>query len=372
MPPLAGRPPYATNEPDSFYETPQPQRRMRQPTAPNPNDRTSAYNVYDNYVGNDAQPNRQSGMGALGEGFLNGSMDDDDDDDDDLRQPPLSTESRQAGPLPSKHAALAAATSRRGSPSPPPQYIASPRPGYAAPIAALNLARPEPAQAPNSRQPPLQINVNPNPPQGHNPFLLPSESFAPPSVPSTPHPLQAPMTPITPVFARPQKAEITFADEKPIMRGDREETLLPKRGERGDDFWRRFSVIAHDDEQRKSGSSWLRKTQNGSTRLSRWVWVTGMLLTICAAGGIGLGWYISHNDDSHNSPTALGGSEANAADESPSAAGTGTATVQSSLHVSPTLTVDRRAYEPFEAQETVILPVKRNHSHRRRNFENIY
>ncbi len=96
------------------------------------------------------------------------------------------------------------------------------------------------------------------------------------------------------------------------------------------------------------------------------------ILFQCAAGGIGLGWYISHNDDSHNSPTALGGSEANAADESPSAAGTGTATVQSSLHVSPTLTVDRRAYEPFEAQETVILPVKRNHSHRRRNFENIY
>lgn len=240
-------------------------------------------------------------MGALGMGFLNGSMDDEDDDDDDVRKAPLAKESKQAGPLPSKHAALAAATAGRGTPSPPPQYIASPRPGYAAPIAALNLARPEPAQAAQPRQPPLQINTNT--PQGQNPFLSPSEHFGqpPPSpaIPSTPHPLQAPMTPITPVFARPQKTEISFADEKPIMRAAGEDVLLPKRGERGDDFWRRFSVIAHDNvENRKSGrcaviyssywvslliafcSSWLRKTQNGTSRLSVWVWVVGLILFV--------------------------------------------------------------------------------------------
>lgn len=196
-------------------------------------------------------------MGALGMGFLNGSMDDEDDDDDEIRKAPPSTDSKQAGPLPSKHAALAAATAGRGTPSPPPQYIASPRPGYAAPIAALNLARPEPAQAPQRRQPPPQINVNINPSQAQNPFLSPSEHYnqPPPSpIPSTPHPLQAPMTPITPVFARPQKAEISFVDEKPIMRAAGEDVLLPKRGERGDDFWRRFSVIAHDNsDNRKSG-----------------------------------------------------------------------------------------------------------------------
>ena len=203
---------------------------------------------YDNYLdGRDQKPNRNSGMGALGMGFMNGSMDDEDDDDDEPRKP------GQAGPLPSKHAALAAATSGR-EPSPPPQYIASPRPGYAAPIATLNLARPEPAQGGAQRQPQLQINVKQG--QGQNPFLHASEHFPPPSpVPSAPHPLQAPMTPITPVFARPQKAQdITFADEKPIMRGEKEETMLPRRGERGDEFWRRFSVIAHT-ENRKSGRS---------------------------------------------------------------------------------------------------------------------
>lgn len=42
---LAGRPPFATDEPDSFYESvPTPQRRIRQPAPPNAH--TSAYNVY--------------------------------------------------------------------------------------------------------------------------------------------------------------------------------------------------------------------------------------------------------------------------------------------------------------------------------------
>lgn len=365
MAPLAGRPPYATDEPDSFYETPQPQRRMRQPQPANPNNRSSAYNVYDNYL----DKKRHSGTGALGMGFLNGSMDDDDDDDDeDYRRPAPAAESRQAGPLPSKHAALAAATAsngnRKGSPSPPPQYIASPRPGYAAPIATLNnLSRPEPAAAPARQQQPLQINVNPNPPQGHNPFVLPHNAISSSSVPSTPHPLQPPMTPITPVFARPAKGvDIKFMDEKPIMRGNSEGVTLPKRGERGDDFWRRFSVIAKD-ENRKSSSSWLKKTQNGTTRLSRWVWIIGMLLAICAAAAIGLGVWISHNSASHQQPVVIGGSADNAATESitdTSAVGKGTASVATSLHVSPTNTVARRFVEPRYTSS----PSRREHRRR--------
>jgi hypothetical protein len=60
--------------------------------------------------------------------------------------------------------------------------------------------------------------------------------------------LQPPMTPIVPVFVRPSKSpaprDIKFASE-PIMRGNSEDMLIPKRGERGDDFWRRFSMVAH-------------------------------------------------------------------------------------------------------------------------------
>jgi hypothetical protein len=44
MAPLAPKPPFATDQPDSFYEQPQP--RLRQPPSPNPNQRTSAYNLY--------------------------------------------------------------------------------------------------------------------------------------------------------------------------------------------------------------------------------------------------------------------------------------------------------------------------------------
>lgn len=45
---LTGKPPFATDEPDSFYESapPNPQRRLRQPPPPDPNQRTSAYNLY--------------------------------------------------------------------------------------------------------------------------------------------------------------------------------------------------------------------------------------------------------------------------------------------------------------------------------------
>ena len=47
MAPLAGKPPFATDEPESFYESgPHPQRRLRQPSHPSPNQRTSAYNLY--------------------------------------------------------------------------------------------------------------------------------------------------------------------------------------------------------------------------------------------------------------------------------------------------------------------------------------
>ena len=45
MAPLAGRPPYATDEPDFIYETPQPTRKIRQQQPEDPNKRTSAYNM---------------------------------------------------------------------------------------------------------------------------------------------------------------------------------------------------------------------------------------------------------------------------------------------------------------------------------------
>ena len=291
-PPLAGRPPFAVDDEDEIYSTPQPQRRIRQNPQPDPNSRSSAYNMsvrfyhispsfysysflsrYDQYL-DDSK--RQSGAGALGMGFMNGDMDSDDDDDE------LNNTHNN------KHSALAAATQPQAQSTIP---LASPRPGYAAPIAALNLSRPSPEvrqQAPQMPQaqmpmqmpqPPKQVQMSQVPPMlraspgaslgsphGPAPSRGPPRPYvpspAPSTVPSTPHPLEEPITPITPAFLRPSKStdNVKFATE-PIMRGNSEDHLLPRRGDKGDDFWRRFSMVAK--EETSSG----RERYVGETRL---------------------------------------------------------------------------------------------------------
>ena len=183
------------------------------------------------------------------------------------QQPPASQAPSSKPPvtvqIPSKPPSLPSAPNHHV-----PQPIAAPRPGYPAPIAALNLARAEPTATPVGRIP------NPNSPLPNvtNPFESPhpqsprSQYPMPVSPsPSTPHPLHPSVTPITPAFIRPSKSpglggagavNVKFTEgvaipRKPIMRGNSEETLLPGRGEKGDDFWRRFSMVAKDGSERK-------------------------------------------------------------------------------------------------------------------------
>lgn len=167
--------------------------------------------------------------------MLNDDTDDEDDPFDDSHRPAQpQQQQRQQQPVP----------------------LAAPRPGYAAPIAALNLSPPSPAASPVRRTPspqhprPLMLvnNMNnPGSPRMASPGL---------NVPATPHPLPPTITPITPVFVRPTKAdesrEVKFAASAPILRSDKEETLLPQRGERGDDFWRRFSVVVKQERMTPS------------------------------------------------------------------------------------------------------------------------
>lgn len=244
-------------------------------------------------------------------GLLN-MEDSDSEDDDDIQHRPNSPPGLVSGPA-SKHAVLAATTASARPNFPPvqqqqqqppasqapssqpsvmaqvpsqandplpsslqaapnrhvPQLIAAPRPGYAAPISALNLTRAEPCATPAGRMP------NPNLPQLHikinNPFEPPHPqqrsqfAMSGSPAPSTPHPLHPSMTPITPAFIRPSKSpvprnggamNVKFSEgeaipRKPIMRGNSEETLLPGRGEKGDDFWRRFSMVAKEGSERK-------------------------------------------------------------------------------------------------------------------------
>lgn len=122
-----------------------------------------------------------------------------------------------------------------------PIPLAAPRPGYAAPVAALNLARPSPAATPEGRMP-----ASPSMSEYPKPLTLVSQQA---SLPNTPHPLHPPMTPISPAFARPSKRDVKFSTQQPILRGEKEETLLPKRGQQGDDFWRRFSMVAKEESK---------------------------------------------------------------------------------------------------------------------------
>ncbi|KAI0250771.1 hypothetical protein BJV78DRAFT_1282999 [Lactifluus subvellereus] len=315
---LAGRPPFATDELDSAYAGFQPQTRYKQPPRDNPNARTSAYNHYDVYLTN-SHPN---------------------------------------GGTHSKHAASMAPT--QSIPQQMPVPLLAPKPGYAAPIAALSMHQPSfpsPAPAPQTQRFPLGINpprVQFNQPPGAP--RLPSAVARPPpppvapiSVPSTPHPLPPTMTPILPVFARPSKPthshDIQWGPE-PILRGNSEERLLPRRGEKGDDFWRRFSMVARQESKTpysQKQSAWLRKAQNDTNRMSRWVWVVGLLLLTCAGLGIGVGWYASHKAPPHQDPTAFGGGDSQRAIPTSSQ---GQGVNHSSLHVTPTNTVARRSAFP--------------------------
>ena len=117
-----------------------------------------------------------------------------------------------------------------------PIPLAAPRPGYATNVSALTLNQPSPVATPVGRFPGDTFN--------HGSLAI--------TVPQTPHPLQPPATPISPVFARPMKTSaIKFAPEQPIMRGEKEGTLLPKRGERGDQFWNRFSMVAKMESNKR-------------------------------------------------------------------------------------------------------------------------
>ncbi|KAH8998536.1 hypothetical protein EDB92DRAFT_1835733 [Lactarius akahatsu] len=313
MAPLAGRPPFATDEPDSVYATSHPQARYRQPPKEDPNARTSAYNHYD--------------------GYLNNGYDD------------------------SSHGKPAAlAPSVQPVPQQAPVPLLAPKPGYAAPIAALSMPQsspsPEAAQFPPGINPPLA-----RPDQHGAPRMPPAvvrarpPPVAPIAVPSTPHPLPPTMTPILPVFARPaqptQANEVKWGPE-PILRGNSEEKLIPRRGEKGDDFWRRFSMIAKEENTKRYSqklSPWLRETQGGKKRMSGWVWVIGLIIFACAGLGIGLGLYISHKSPSHQDPTAFGGggNHGTGPTTTSQATDTGAGSHSLSRHVSPTNTVARRA-----------------------------
>lgn len=214
-----------------------------------------------------------------------GDMDDSDDEDAPAqRNNPKSTAPLKSSNLRPSPAQEQPKRSFEGQRQPPQQQmsmnngrqpIARPPPaagGAAPPPAARNpfsrppagpglqqqqqppMAHPVPRQVQRPAAAALRVDV-PNPampiPRAPIPAFMPSPS---PSPSLNPHPLNAPSTPITPVFARPSfqqdsEPKVQFADGV-IMRGVSEETLLPRNTQKGEDFWRRFSYYAKEDPKK--------------------------------------------------------------------------------------------------------------------------
>ena len=122
------------------------------------------------------------------------------------------------------------------------------------PVAAPSPAHSRPPQVAFMRGPsPGMPPINPNS-QG-NPFYTGGIPGSTSPTARTPQPLPPPQTPIMPIFARPRKESnaVKFGEKSEILRGNSEETLLPRgAGGKGDEFWRRFSMVAR--EEAKSGS----------------------------------------------------------------------------------------------------------------------
>ncbi|CAE6450354.1 unnamed protein product [Rhizoctonia solani] len=322
--PLAGRPPYATDDDDSIFENPAPRTRVPRPPVDNPNTPLyAAASGMNNPPPHSSSPTRSPTSPA----------------------PPYSPPANgrmptDAKPTPGPRTPVSPGASSSRGPAPPPgSPLVSPRPVYAPNTPSRQAAFDVHSQQPH---PPSNLTVQiPAPPsanlradiQSRGPTMPTAAFMAPPanggagtpsasgfgSIPGTPnegllpHPLQAPSTPITPVFAAPPRVNF---DEKsfntPILRGDKEETLIARRGEKGDDFWRRFSMVAKEDNAKPANqktSNWLKRTQAGRSGFSRCVWVVGIILLIGIAGGIAVGWYISRSNPDHYRPATLGGSD---------------------------------------------------------------
>ena len=87
--------------------------------------------------------------------------------------------------------------------------------------------------------------------------------------------------------------------------------------------------------------------RNRSNRQTRWVWFTAILIILLIAGGVVLGLFLSRKAPSNQAPVALGGSaDSLATSSSVVSTATKAQPSQTSLHVTPTFTLNHREPEP--------------------------
>ena len=91
--------------------------------------------------------------------------------------------------------------------------------------------------------------------------------------------------------------------------------------------------------------------RNRSNRQSRVVWFTGIVIVLAIIGGIVLGLYLSHKTPSSQQPVPLGGSADSLSTSTSSSSVVSSSSKpaqpsQTSLHVTPTLTLNHREPDP--------------------------
>jgi hypothetical protein len=198
---------------------------------------------WDNYLQDDQH--RESGVGGIGMGFMNGDLDDSDEDEAFMKQPV------QGNAVAEKNKALFDAATHISKPAPAAHSPFRPsQPPM--PPQQREIAQPRPRPAPGQRPAATVLRVELPPPAMPIPRAPIPAFIQPPTSPAAgsmnPHPLNAPSTPIAPAFARPSfqgQRDVKFKEDT-ILRGNSEETLLARGTQKGEEFWRRFSIVAKE------------------------------------------------------------------------------------------------------------------------------
>jgi len=183
---------------------------------------------------------------------MNGDLDDSDEDEPFMKQPVKGNAAAE------KNKALFDAAT--GSPpiSRPAPAVHSPLRTQQPPMYSQQheIVQPQPRPAPGQRPAAAVLRVELPPPAMPIPRAPIPAFIQPPPSPAgsmNPHPLNAPSTPIAPAFARPsfqEKRDVKFKDDA-ILRGNSEETLLARGTQKGEDFWRRFSIVAKENPKQE-------------------------------------------------------------------------------------------------------------------------
>ncbi|KAJ7625364.1 hypothetical protein DFH06DRAFT_1142257 [Mycena polygramma] len=222
-------------------------------------------------------------------------------------------------------------------------------------------------QQPLQRQPsrpdqPPQLQRQPSRPDQHYPPSAPAPSLPmadpytykelplQPQAQPGPALMRAPSTPFSLASSSSQySSQTTLA---PPIRPYAEDILIRSNSDdeldKTDVFWRRFNAnAAHQQQPDAEKSSWLEKNEGKSSRHNRTLWIVGFIFVLLAAGGIGIGIFLSFRNPSNASrPDTLGGAAdiTSAGGLAATAAGGGgggadAAATSSALHVTPTNTV---------------------------------